>query len=62
MDNSVLITSTSETVKLSLFFFNSLFVSFGVFKSLQYFFYSERNQASNRKYILGLIKRRSKAH
>ena len=45
-----------------LFEFISLFVFFGVCIYVWYFFDAVRNRTSNRKYLLGLIKRRSKVY
>ena len=39
-----------------------MFVSFGVCIYVQYFFYVVRNKTFNRKYLPGLIKRRSVVH
>ena len=44
------------------FVFNSSFVSLGVSIYVQYFLDAVRNQYSNSKYLLELIKRKSKVH
>ena len=45
-----------------LFLFISSFVSFEVWSYLQQYFDSLKNKTSNRKYLLELIKRKSKVH
>ena len=56
------LTSTSEIVeKVYLFAFLSSYVFFEIFIFVQHFFDAVKNQFSNKKYILELIKRRSKA-
>ena len=53
-------SSISTSEKVYLFVFTSSFVSFGVCIYLQYFFDITRNQTSNKKYLLELIKSKSK--
>ena len=56
-------TSTSEASENAyLFVFIPSRVSFGVWIYVQYFFVAVRNQTSNKKYLLKLIRRKSKIH
>ena len=57
-DSSTPASAISEIVVL--LFFVSFFISFGVCGYAKYFFDAMRNQTSKQKYILDLIKRRSK--
>ena len=60
MDSSTLTSETSEN--LFLFVFISLFVYFGACIYVDHFFDAVENQTSKRKYLLELIKRRSKVY
>ena len=60
LETSPSASETSENVLL--FVFISLLISFGVCSYIQYLSGSVQNQASNKKYLLELIKRRSKVH